>query len=262
MSDLVSPITDGIIEKSSSVSEKTAPNNSLGKDAFLQLLVCQMKNQDPLNPSSDTEFVAQLATFSQLEQLQNLDTTMTNTQAFSLIGKDVIMKSTDAGGSTSYYSGTVDFVTVTNGKAFFSIGGKLYEASKLDTVIDNKLMNNLPAVADTKIEYNIADPKDAEVVIGLGNGEYSASKVILKINDKEIDEKFVKLDGDKLKISKEAFEGLEEGKHRITVSFNNSIETTVSNKVTVEVVNKPIEEKPKEEKPEDDTVKEESSADK
>lgn len=252
MADLVSPITDGVIEKSSNLSDKTASNNSLGKDAFLQLLVCQMKNQDPLNPSSDTEFVAQLATFSQLEQLQNLGTTMTNTQAFSLIGKDVIMKTTDANGSTSYFSGTVDFVTVTNGKAFFSIGGKLYEASKLDTVIDNKLMNNLPAVDDTKIEYNIANPKDADIKISLGNGEYSASKVILTINDKEIDEEYIKLDGDKLTISKEAFADLEEGKHRVTLSFNNSIETTVSNKVTVNVVNK-LEEDTKTEESQDES---------
>ena len=50
----------------------TRGTTDLGKDAFLQLLVCQMQNQDPMNPNSDTEYVAQLAQFSQLEQLQNL----------------------------------------------------------------------------------------------------------------------------------------------------------------------------------------------
>ena len=49
----------------------TKGTTDLGKDAFLQLLVCQMQNQDPMNPNSDTEYVAQLAQFSQLEQLQN-----------------------------------------------------------------------------------------------------------------------------------------------------------------------------------------------
>ena len=52
----------------------TKGTTDLGKDAFLQLLVCQMQNQDPMNPNSDTEYVAQLAQFSQLEQLQNLGT--------------------------------------------------------------------------------------------------------------------------------------------------------------------------------------------
>jgi flagellar basal-body rod modification protein FlgD len=240
MADLVGTITDGVIQKSSNLKTETS-SNSLGKDAFLQLLVTQMKYQDPLNPSSDTEFVAQLATFSQLEQLQNLGTTMTNTQAFGLVGKDVIMKSVDTGNNTSYYSGTVDFVTITNGKAYFSIGGKLYPADKLDTVIDDKYMNQLPQVADTDITYNIADPKDANVQISLGYGEHSASKAIVSIDGKEINEEYITIKDDVLTIDKKAFNELKEGTYRISISFNNTYETTIGNKVTVTVVNKPVE---------------------
>lgn len=241
MADLVGTITDGVINKTSSVTSDSS-SNSLGKDAFLQLLVTQMKYQDPLNPSSDTEFVAQLATFSQLEQLQNLGTTMTNSQSFSLVGKDVIMKAVDSNGSTSYYSGTVDFVTVTNGKAYFSIGGSLYPADQLDTVINSDYMNQLPQVADTKITYNIADPKDADIKISLGYGEHASSKAIVSIDGKEISEDFITIKDDTLTIKKEAFAKLEEGTYRVSISFNNTYETTVSNKVTVTVVNKPVEE--------------------
>lgn len=49
---------------------------AMGKDAFLKLLVTQLENQDPLNPTENTEFVAQLAQFSSLEGIQNLNTSM------------------------------------------------------------------------------------------------------------------------------------------------------------------------------------------
>ena len=83
-------------------------NKEMDKDAFLQLMVTQLRFQNPLEPMQDQEFVSQLAQFSQLEQLENmsesLDTntqvdyimsqTIANTMATALIGKTVI-----AGGS-------------------------------------------------------------------------------------------------------------------------------------------------------------------
>ena len=56
-------------------SNAPSPNtvSSLGSDAFLQLLVTKLKNQDPTNPQTDTDFVAQLAQFSSLEQLTSIN---------------------------------------------------------------------------------------------------------------------------------------------------------------------------------------------
>ena len=71
----------------------------LGKDDFLMLLVEQLKNQDPLNPMESTEFTAQLAQFSSLEQLTNMNeslqysqlyqSSINNAQAVGFIGKTI-----------------------------------------------------------------------------------------------------------------------------------------------------------------------------
>lgn len=73
--------------------------DTMGKDAFLKLLVTQLENQDPLNPTENTEFVAQLAQFSSLEGIQNLNTSLDGMKggvealqefgSASLIGKNV-----------------------------------------------------------------------------------------------------------------------------------------------------------------------------
>lgn len=72
----------------------------LGRDAFLELLVSQLANQDPLSPLKDHEFIAQLATFSSLEQLEGINRGMqtsilmnqavNNTLATNLIGKEIL----------------------------------------------------------------------------------------------------------------------------------------------------------------------------
>lgn len=74
-------------------------DTALGKDDFLQLLVAQLRNQDPINPMENTEFIAQLAEFSALEQSQNMAKgledlqiimqSVNNSLASSLIGKNV-----------------------------------------------------------------------------------------------------------------------------------------------------------------------------
>ncbi|MBI5491399.1 MAG: hypothetical protein HY893_00540 [Deltaproteobacteria bacterium] len=61
---------------SSTASTSAGVNDAMGKDSFLKLLVTQLQNQDPLNPTDNTQFVAQLAQFSSLEGITNLNTSM------------------------------------------------------------------------------------------------------------------------------------------------------------------------------------------
>ena len=77
----------------------TSQTSAMGKEDFLNLLIAQLQNQDPLNPTDSTEFTAQLAQFSSLEQLSNVNQNLmelkdfqastNNSQAVSLIGKAI-----------------------------------------------------------------------------------------------------------------------------------------------------------------------------
>lgn len=100
----MSSFIDGILQQSatsatSSTSTQKKADTTLGKEDFLSLLVAQLKNQDPLNPDDPTEFTAQLAQFSSLEQLFNINSSMSSLAsafesanqltALSTIGKEV-----------------------------------------------------------------------------------------------------------------------------------------------------------------------------
>lgn len=134
-------VVDGQIQEtassSSSLSSTGSSGNNLGKDAFLQLLVTQMKYQDPLSPTDNTEYISQLATFSQLEEMQNMSNTLQISQASSLTGETVIMKTkSSVTGELTYVTGTVDYVVVESNKAYLCINGNKYSIDDLDTVID------------------------------------------------------------------------------------------------------------------------------
>ncbi len=121
---------------------QTAKNSELDKDAFLQLLVTQMQNQDPLQPTDNTEYMSQLAQFSSLEAMNNISSQASVTQAMSLTGSYVIMNTTDAAGNINQISGLVDFVTVSEGKAMLNINGQYYPYEDFDSVVDpNYLMD-------------------------------------------------------------------------------------------------------------------------
>jgi flagellar basal-body rod modification protein FlgD len=79
--------------------------NEMDKNAFLRILTAELSNQNPDNAKDSTQYVAQMAQFAALEQMTNLNSTMSLTGATSLIGKEVQLNSLDKMGQL--YSGTV-----------------------------------------------------------------------------------------------------------------------------------------------------------
>ncbi len=123
-------------------------SNTLDKDAFLQLLVAQMKYQDPLEPTSNTEYISQYATFSELEQMQNMSASMDLFRASALVGQTVLLNVRDSQGRLTQVQGPVDFVTYENNKAYLSIRGELYSMDDLATVADPTYIEAYKLAAD------------------------------------------------------------------------------------------------------------------
>ena len=113
--------------------QETTQNTALDRDAFMQLLVAQMKNQDPTEPTSNEQFIAQLAQFSSLEEMQTVNENLVAlaalqqgnalmsqlTNASALIGNDVVYNNEFG----QAQSGKVDSVRFEDGSVVLQVGG-------------------------------------------------------------------------------------------------------------------------------------------
>lgn len=148
---------------SATSASKEKANNNLDKEDFLNLLVAQMKYQDPLQPQSNTEYVSQLATFTQVEATENMAHTAESLEAGGLIGKTVIMRPTNSvTGETSDVVGVVDYMMKEGSNIYLAINGSLYNLDDLYTVADSEYMDAV-VIADD-FESTIAQMPDADHV--------------------------------------------------------------------------------------------------
>jgi flagellar basal-body rod modification protein FlgD len=189
--------TDGT---TSSISSSSGSGTDLDYEDFLSLLCAEMQYQDPLEPTSNTEYVAQLATFSQLEATlsmkdttnsmeETLQNSLTTTQqtiqtnmANSLVGKYVILTPTDADtGEKVNVSGKVDYVMYdTDGSILLSVNDGLYSMDTLDTIADGdyyeavllsqtmaNMLTQLPSLDEIDATYAKAVSQIREVYDGM-----------------------------------------------------------------------------------------------
>ncbi len=151
---------------STSKTETTSTNNGYDKDAFMNILCAQMKYQDPLEPTSNTEYINQYATFTQVEQLSNMAEAFSMSRASELVGKTVIV--TDENGTQ--VQGKVDYVTYSAGDALLNIDGTDYSIDDVTSVADSEFVeihnqvDDLHSLMEDFPEYNNLTFTDAQAV--------------------------------------------------------------------------------------------------
>ena len=240
---LIQPIKDGKVENTAieSTKKETKGTSELGKDAFLQLLVAQMKYQDPLNPTSDTEYIAQLAQFSQLEQMQNLAATNENSQMLSMVGKEVCVSSENEDGTLNYKQGIVEGVTISGGKAYLTVDGSLYDSEHLVEVYEAGylLEQKMPKMASQYFAYDGSTPKNFAFEVDFGTEEAKATEIAVIVDGERIvNPEYIRKNENYYTINQDVFHQLTPGKHSISVMFNNDpYYTTVEDVIEVDVIN-------------------------
>ncbi len=120
--------------------QSTDANSELGQDAFLKLLVAQLKYQDPLNPADGAEFLAQTAQFTMVEKLADLEAQGQNTvtsqqqmQAAQLVGRQV----TYVDSTGNLVEGVVESAEYTPDGQSLTIGGQAVELDNITKVVGN-----------------------------------------------------------------------------------------------------------------------------
>ena len=189
---IIAKVVNGKIDSSVS-SDKVAAKNTntnigkskLGYDEFLKLLTAEMQYQDPLEPTSNTDYVAQMATFSQLEATlsmkESLTTSSDNTiksMANQLVGQEVVVEDDES--KTGYADGIVDYVMYEDGEIYISVNDKLYSIDKLDTISTkdyyeavvsantlHSMITALPPINDITYSYKKAVEQIRELSDGL-----------------------------------------------------------------------------------------------
>ena len=107
--------------------ELRAVNSELGKDAFLKILIAQLSNQDPLDPLKDQDFIAQMAQFSTLEQMTNMNKSIDQMNALS------------RGTAVSYIGRTVEYENDDGLKEYGKVAYLRFENSGTILVTDDEI---------------------------------------------------------------------------------------------------------------------------
>jgi len=130
----ISSLTSSTSTSSTSSTSSTTANSSLDFEDWINLLATELQYQDPSDPVSSSEYVAQMASLSSLSQMENIYSAVNNVEAFSLIGKTVAYDVTDSSGNTTEYTGTVQSVTISGSSTYLTVASTSGSTTTTDTI--------------------------------------------------------------------------------------------------------------------------------
>lgn len=117
---------------------------------FLNLLAAQMANQDSMNPSSDTEFIGQMAQFTSLQTMQTLTEVTYAQYSSSMVGKKVLISNIDSRGAYEEIVGMVTHVRFLGGVCYLTVNGEEYNMNAVMEVMDKDVDPIKPPSEDGK----------------------------------------------------------------------------------------------------------------
>lgn len=117
-------------------TQQRTPHTQLGKDDFLGILAAQLQYQDPLSGGDNTQYVAQLAQFSSLEQMQNLNSSISDMLYFQYIqfGSELVGKNVTLNDGEQLVQGVVEKVKFVNGDINIIVEGKPYKLYQVEEI--------------------------------------------------------------------------------------------------------------------------------
>jgi flagellar basal-body rod modification protein FlgD len=143
----VSGVSEFIQATNASATNRKDDEN-LSMDDFLQLMVAQLQNQDMFSPTDSSQFISQMAQFSMVNALMNMQELSNVTYSMSLIGKQATVAFLTDTGEMKSLTGTVEGVNLFNGEAEVVIGGEAYGMANVMSVAstgnanENALVSN------------------------------------------------------------------------------------------------------------------------
>ncbi|MDV6376712.1 flagellar hook assembly protein FlgD [Sporosarcina sp. GW1-11] len=205
------PITDSMYLINKQRDERKTGPGTMDKDAFMQILIAQMANQDPTNPMKDNEFIAQMAQFSSLEQTMNLAKAFERfadaqnqsqlIQYNSFIGKDIrwheMSDKKDEEGKPiiNEGSGTIQSIKYMDGSVIFTLAdGKELSPGNISEVIANGASGGQP---NNLVQASMLIGK----TIGYMDGEEERTGKVSSVTNKAGKLNYILQDGKKIEAS-------------------------------------------------------------